>query len=355
MADRSYSLRIGADLRGPIRELVLHYLEEGKKQAVLTDAHLATCQESFLQHCFSGLPILVLPPGEESKSFSQLQHTCDFLAAQQMNRQSVFWVVGGGVIGDLGGFAAASFLRGVAFVQVPSTLLAMVDSSVGGKTGINLSAGKNLVGAFWQPKAVFADTSLLATLPAREFAAGMAEVLKYGLLGDLPLWERLEQLAGSLHCGHPELPEIILRCCAIKAAIVAADERELQSSGGRALLNLGHTFGHAIEAAAGYGEYLHGEAVAIGLVLAARLSEALGTLPAAAVDRVERQVTACRLPTRLREPLPIETLAQAMRRDKKVHSNRLRFVILEKLGTAQTRGDVEDSLIQELWRTVGAV
>ncbi len=354
LAERSYSLQIGSDLSGLIRNQVLHFRREGRLQAVLTDAHLAVCQDAFLQRCFSDLPFLVLPSGEETKSFHHLQITCNFLAAERMNRQSILWVVGGGVMGDLGGFAAASFLRGIAYVQVPTTLLAMVDSSVGGKTGINLSAGKNLVGAFWQPLAVFADTGLLATLPPREFAAGMAEVLKYGLIKDLPLWERLEQIAGNLHSEHVELPEIILRCCAIKAAIVSADEYERDPSGGRALLNLGHTFGHAIEAVAGFGEYLHGEAVAIGLVLAARLSELLGKISAADVERVQRLIAACRLPVQLRKPLEIDRLFQAMRRDKKVQHQRLRFVILEELGEAQIQGDIDEQLIQELWRSVGA-
>src|SRR6185295_4410937 len=196
----------------------------------------------------------------------------------KLDRGGVLFAVGGGVIGDLGGFAAAAWLRGIEYYQVPTTLLAMVDSSVGGKTGINLASGKNLVGAFHQPRAVFISTGLLSTLPPREFAAGMAEVIKYGLLGDAPLFAQLEE--APLTIANARLAAVVRQCCALKARIVEADERETAKEGGRALLNLGHTFGHAIENVAGYGEYLHGEAVAIGLCAAARLSQKLGYIGA---------------------------------------------------------------------------
>ena len=205
---------------------------------------------------------------------AELARAWDFLAGNGLARDGAVFAIGGGVIGDLAGFAAASYQRGVDFYQIPTTLLAMVDSSVGGKTGINLAAGKNLVGSFHQPTAVWADTELLATLPAREFAAGMAEVIKHGLLADADLFGLLEQNA-PLAWDHPLLAPVIRRCVEIKASVVAGDERETSAQGGRALLNLGHTFGHAVEAVAGYGTYVHGEAVAIGLVMAARLSAEL--------------------------------------------------------------------------------
>src|SRR6185436_13759309 len=205
--------------------------------------------------------------------------------------------VGGGVVGDLAGFAAASYLRGVDYYQVPTSLLAMVDSSVGGKTGINLAAGKNLVGAFHQPRGVFVATDLLATLPTREFAAGCAEIIKVGLLGDAELFARLERAPLTLVSG--DLADVIRRCCALKARVVEADEFETAKDGGRALLNLGHTFGHAIEQVTGYGAYLHGEAVAIGLCAAVRLSQKLGYITAIDVGRVESTVAAHALPTRL--------------------------------------------------------
>ena len=211
------------------------------------------------------------------------------------------FAVGGGVVGDLAGFAAATYLRGIDYYQVPTTLLAMVDSSVGGKTGVNLKAGKNLAGAFHQPRRVFIATGFLGTLPAREFAAGTAEVIKSALLADRPLFEALEN--APLAAGDRRLPPTIRRCCAIKARLVEADERERADEGGRALLNLGHTFAHAVEQVAGYGSYLHGEAVAVGLCAAARLSSRLGMIGAADAARVESAVSAHGLPTRLRRAL----------------------------------------------------
>jgi 3-dehydroquinate synthase len=276
----------------------------------------------------------------------------DFLAEQRLDRSGALFAVGGGVIGDLAGFAAAAYLRGIDYYQVPTTLLAMVDSSVGGKTGINLKAGKNLAGAFHQPRGVFIATEMLATLPAREFAAGMAEVIKYGLLGDAGLFGRLEQ--SPLTVASPDLPAVIRRCCAIKARIVEADEREQAKAGGRALLNLGHTFGHAIEQATGYGQYLHGEAVAIGLAAATRLSQKLGHVAAADVVRVDAVLSAHALPTRLTAALPATGLIAAMTRDKKVRAGMPRFVVLARLGEAVTLEDVPPALVGEVWREVGA-
>lgn len=296
---------------------------------------------------------LSFPAGESTKSFAQLQRMCDYLAENKVGRQAALLAVGGGVIGDLVGFAAAVYLRGVAFYQVPTTLLAMVDSSVGGKTGINIPAGKNLVGAFKQPRGVFIDTSLLETLPDREFAAGVAEIIKYGLFADPKILEALET-GDPLYSAHPDLTQVIRRCLETKATIVAQDELELARTGGRIFLNLGHTFGHAIEAVAGYGEYLHGEAVAIGLHLALRLSRELGYLQDADVERYDALAQRYELPTRLNKPLSIDDLMQVMARDKKVRDHRIRFVILEAIGRANSRDDVPPDLVRRLWKEVGA-
>jgi 3-dehydroquinate synthase len=352
LGDRSYWIRLGADLTRDVRIEVDRLREAGRGVAVLTDTNISRDQAQSLSAMFSGAPVLAVEPGENAKSLAGFGTVLDFLAEQKIDRCGVVFAVGGGVVGDLGGYAAAAWLRGIDFYQVPTTLLAMVDSSVGGKTGINISAGKNLVGAFHQPRGVFISTKLLATLPAREFAAGMAEVLKYGLLGDAELFAELE--SRSLAAADPRLARIIRRCCAIKAAIVQADERETAKEGGRALLNLGHTFAHAIENVAGYGAYLHGEAVGIGLCAAARLSQKLGYIQTTEVARVERSVEAHALPTKLRAPLAYTDLSEAMMRDKKVRAGGLRFVVLRQVGEAATQGDVSPALVEASFREVGA-
>ena len=354
LGERSYSISIGPDLQAAIRTQITGQVKAGRKVAVLTDRTLADCQSAALKSRFGDMSVLVVASGEETKSVAELGRVLEFLAAQRLDRSGVLWTVGGGVIGDLGGFAAASYLRGIDFFQVPTTLLAMVDSSVGGKTGINLTAGKNLAGAFHQPRGVFIDTDFLATLPPREFAAGAAEIIKYGLLGDAALLAQLER--APLTATGANLPAVIRRCCELKARIVEADERELAAEGGRALLNLGHTFGHAIEQVAGYGTYLHGEAVAIGLCAAARLSQKLGSISAAEVARIDVVVAAHALPVRLRAPLVLNALLGAMARDKKVRAGLPRFVVLEKLGQAATRSDgITPALVEACWREVGAV
>ncbi|WP_081722125.1 3-dehydroquinate synthase [Geminisphaera colitermitum] len=352
LGERSYSIHFGSDLKFQVRSTLAELQAAGRRCAVVTDRHIHRQQSEALQAMIGDAPLLVLEPGEETKSLTELGRVLDFLAENRLDRSSVLVAIGGGVIGDLAGFAAASYLRGIGFYQIPTTLLAMVDSSVGGKTGINLRAGKNLVGAFHQPKAVFISTDLLVTLPPREFAAGMAEVIKYGLLGDRSLFEELEKT--PLQADSPALAGVIRRCCAIKAAIVEADERETAAEGGRALLNLGHTFGHAIEQVTGYGTYLHGEAVAVGLCAAARLSRRLGYIDDVAVTRVESVVRAHALPVRLREPLPIGALTAAMARDKKVRAGTLRFVVLRALGEAATQGGIDPVLAEASFVDVGA-
>lgn len=352
LAERSYPIHFGGSLTHQIRAEVDTLRAEGRKVAVVTDTNLAFHQAAALREGFGDAPALVLEPGEESKSLAHLGRVLDFLAEHRMDRSATLFAVGGGVMGDLGGFAAASFLRGIEFRQVPTTLLAMVDSSVGGKTGINLKAGKNLVGAFHQPRAVYISTDLLASLPSREFAAGMAEVIKTGLLGDADLFARLER--SPLTVASDDLAAVVRRCCALKARVVEADERETAKEGGRALLNLGHTFGHAIEQVTGYGAYLHGEAVAIGLAAAARLSQKLGYITAAEVDRIDAVLRAHALPVRLKLRLPLEALMAAMARDKKVRAGALRFVVLKQLGEALTQGGVDPALAEAAFREVGA-
>jgi 3-dehydroquinate synthase len=353
LSERSYPICFGADLVAEVRAAVAGLAGAGRRIAVVTDNNLVAHQGEALTAMFGAAPLLVLEPGEGTKSLAELGRVLDFLAAQRIDRTGAVFAVGGGVIGDLAGFAAAAYLRGVDLVQIPTTLLAMVDSSVGGKTGINLAAGKNLVGAFHQPRAVFAATGLLATLPPREFAAGMAEVIKTGLLGDAALFAQLER--SPLRVDSPELADVVRRCCALKARIVEADERELAPEGGRALLNLGHTFGHAIEQVTGYGVYLHGEAVAIGLGAAARLSRKLGLIGADDVARVEAVLAVHGLPTRLRAPLAVADLQAAMARDKKVRAGGLRFVVLHSLGVAATQAGIDPALATASWAEVGAV
>jgi 3-dehydroquinate synthase len=349
----SYPIHIGRGLGQSLAEAVAARQAAGIGQAVITDATVRAHCAPLFDTVFAGLPILELPAGEATKSFAALGQCCEFLATVRMERRDHLYAVGGGVIGDLGGFAAACYLRGITFDQVPTTLLAMVDSSVGGKTGINLPAGKNLVGAFHQPRTVWADVDLLRTLPAREFVAGMAEVVKHGLLGSLRLVEQLET-GPRLDAASPDLPAVIAQNCAIKAAVVAADEREQSATGGRALLNLGHTFGHAIEAVAGYGTYLHGEAVAIGLVLAARLSVACGLVDESVIDRVCRLLARYDLPTTLRAPLPLDDLLAAMDHDKKATGGDIKFVLLAAVGAARTQRGIDRNRVAALWRSAGA-
>lgn len=352
LGERSYVISFGDTLVEEIRAKVSDLQSAGRKVVVLTDVNVASSQPDFLTRAFADCPRLVVEAGEETKSLTVFGMVLDFLAAQRVDRGGVLIAVGGGVIGDLGGFAAAAYLRGIDFYQVPTTLLAMVDSSVGGKTGINLAAGKNLVGAFHQPKQVFIATSLLETLSSREFAAGMAEVIKYGLLYDAALFADLEK--NPLNVQSASLSVVVRRCCEIKAKIVAADERETAKEGGRALLNLGHTFGHAIEQVAGYGVYLHGEAIGIGLSAAARLSQKLGHLSAEELTRIENVITAHELPVRLREPMAMIDLMNAVARDKKVRAGLPRFIVMMTIGTTITQSEVDPAMVEACFREVGA-
>ncbi len=324
--------------------------------AIVTDEnvarhHLKTLTDSLDQVGIKHSSI-ILPAGEQTKSYARLAEVCDDILAAGMERHDHIIAFGGGVIGDLAGFAAAIVRRGIGFIQIPTSLLAQVDSSVGGKTGINSSHGKNLIGAFHQPVAVLADIDVLNTLPARELAAGYAEVAKYGLLGDADFFGWLEDNASRIFAGDPQARIHAIRTsCQAKAAIVARDERE---SGDRALLNLGHTFGHALEAATGYSDkLLHGEGVAIGMAMAFRFSEQLGICAPGAAARMQKHLKSVGLPTdvsSIRPHLPdAGGLVEIMRQDKKAEAGRINFVLVKDVGNAYIDRTIEeDGLVKFL-------
>lgn len=280
----------------------------------------------------------VLPDGEKYKNLDTFNRIITFLLENNCGRDSTLFALGGGVTGDLAGYAAASFQRGVDFIQVPTTLLAHVDSSVGGKTGINHPLGKNMIGAFYQPKAVIVDLDCLKTLPERELAAGMAEVIKYGIIWDAGFFRYLEENAGAVWKLDPAvIGEIVCRCCAVKAEVVRRDEKE---GGIRALLNLGHTFGHAIENFAGYGVWLHGEAVAAGIVMAARVSLARNLISAGDFARIVALLKACRLPVAKPADMTANDFMKLMIHDKKTVAGKIRYVIPDAIGKASVKDDV---------------
>lgn len=346
---RTYDIHIGENLLQETGRFIAPHLNR-PFIAIVTDEnvarhHLKTLEESLAVAGIRSVAI-ILPSGEKTKSFAALADLCEQLLAAGVERRDKIIAFGGGVIGDLTGFAAAILRRGVDFIQIPTTLLAQVDSSVGGKTGINSAHGKNLIGAFLQPIKVLADTSLLETLPRRELAAGYAEVAKYGLLGDLSFFEWLEANAEILLRGDAQARAYAIhRSCSAKAAIVAEDETE---QGARALLNLGHTFGHALESATGYSDrLLHGEGVAIGMVQAFRFSERLKHCKPGTADRVARHLKAVGLRTHMNDiegPLPsIADLVNIMRQDKKAQSGTLTFILARAIGNAFIARNVSDS------------
>jgi 3-dehydroquinate synthase len=349
LGERAYPILIGHGLLGRA-ELILPHLPQ-RQVAIITNTtvgplYLERLSQPLQAQGVTVVPV-VLPDGEQYKNAATLNQIYDALLTHRCERKTTLIALGGGVIGDLTGFAAATYLRGVPFIQVPTTLLAQVDSSVGGKTGINHPLGKNMIGAFYQPRLVLADTATLETLPDRELSAGLAEVIKYGLIRDLPFFEWLERSMEKLLARDPEaLAYAIRRSCENKAEVVAADERE---GGIRALLNLGHTFGHAIEAGLGYGNWLHGEAVAAGTVMAADLSRRLGWLAEADVARIRALFQRARLPTTAPDLGP-ETYLELMGLDKKVENGRIRFVLLKRIGEAILHGDVPPALLEETLR-----
>lgn len=290
---------------------------------------------------------LLIPDGEAFKTLQTFEQANSFLLQHKISRDALLVALGGGVIGDLTGFVAACYQRGVDFVQIPTTLLSQVDSSVGGKTAVNHPLGKNMIGAFKQPKAVLIDPLVLQTLPAREFAAGMAEVIKYGLLGDAEFFAWLQLHKAEIKQQSPHiLAELIRRCCQMKADIVARDETE---QGDRALLNLGHTFGHAIEAWLGYGSWLHGEAVAVGMVMAAQLSQSRGWLTQPQVDAIATLLADFQLPIEPPEGMSIEAFLPYMKTDKKVKAGKMRFVLLSELGKAVVVDDVTETELTQVF------
>ena len=292
--------------------------------------------------------VCVLPDGEQYKNQSSINQIYDVLMAAHFNRDVTLIALGGGVIGDMTGFAAASFMRGVNFIQIPTTLLSQVDSSVGGKTGINHPQGKNMIGAFWQPQMVLADMSTLKTLPARELSAGLAEVIKYALIMDAEFLTWLEHnLPAMMALDLAVLGEAVKRCCQYKADVVAQDERE---SGVRALLNFGHTFGHVIETHEGYGSWLHGEAVAAGMVQAAELSQKIGWLTSDEVARVKRILSLANLPI-TPPPIEVQTALDLMGHDKKVKHGQIRLILLKSLGEAVLTNDFDPHLLTDVLAT----
>ena len=335
VAGGSYDILIDSGLRARLPSLVAPFAPT--RLLVVTDAVVAPLYGTELAralHAVAPAALHAIDGGEAGKTMAAVERVIDALVAHRADRKSMVVALGGGVVGDIAGFAAAIYMRGIRFVQVPTTLLAQVDSSVGGKTGVNHAAGKNLVGAFHQPSLVVADAEVLHSLPPRELSAGLAEVIKHGLLGDADYLSAVERdLARLLACEPDALSAAVARSCEIKAGVVARDEKE---TGERALLNLGHTFGHAIEAVAGYGRWLHGEAVGCGMCLAADLSRRLGMISAADVQRIEAAVAAARLPTRI-EGLARRAALAAMAGDKKTEAGQIRFILLERIGRAMQR------------------
>ena len=347
LGDRAYPIHIGEALRARA-ELFLPHLPQ-RKVSVVTNTTVASIYLEKFCEVLRGAGVeivpVVVPDGEQYKTWLTLNSIFDALLANRCERKSAIIALGGGVVGDLAGFAAASYQRGVPFIQVPTTLLAQVDSSVGGKTAINHPLGKNMIGAFYQPRMVVADTSMLDSLPQRELSAGLAEVIKYGLIMDLPFLGWLEANMEKMTSRDPAaLAYAVTRSCENKAAVVAADERD---TGERALLNLGHTFGHAIEAGLGFGTWLHGEAVAAGTILAARLSERMGLLTVDDVERIARLFRRAGLPVDA-PSLGQERYLELMGHDKKVENGKLRLVLLESLGKAFMTSDFELGDLREV-------
>ncbi|MDW8309693.1 MAG: 3-dehydroquinate synthase [Verrucomicrobiales bacterium] len=345
---RSYAIKIGPHL---LRRLGAECarLKLGQRCAIITDTNVG---RRYARPAFDSLAragfcpaLVILNPGEATKHPRSAAQCYDRLADHRLERRSFIVALGGGVVGDLAGFVAATYLRGIPFVQVPTTLLAQVDSSVGGKVGVNLKAGKNLVGAFHQPQLVLCDLDTLRTLPEREFRAGLAEVVKYGIIYDADLFGRLErELPRLLRRDARALGAVIARCCEIKARIVAQDETE---SGLRSILNFGHTIGHALEAISHYGRYLHGEAIAIGQVAAARLSVQQLGLPRAQLERIIALLERIGLPTQVRlNARQRQKLFAAMRLDKKVRGGQIRFVLAKRIGQVVWGQHVPDELIE---------
>lgn len=343
--DRSYPIYIGEQLLSR-PDLITRHIT-GKQVCIVTNETIAPLYLDKLTQGLAGLQVdtVILPDGEGYKTLEVWASIFDKLLSARHNRTTTLIALGGGVVGDMTGFAAACYQRGVNFIQIPTTLLSMVDSSVGGKTGVNHPLGKNMIGAFYQPQCVLADTSLLASLPPRELSAGIAEVIKYGLISDYEFFVWLENNIAALMSGDKEaLAYAVKRSCENKADVVAQDERE---GGLRAILNLGHTFGHAIETAQGYGNWLHGEAVAAGMVMAADLSWRRGAISEQDLARIIALLERANLPVRAPADMSPETFKSLMGVDKKVLDGRLRLVLLDAMGKAIITSDIDAELLQQ--------
>ena len=349
LAERSYPIRIGAGLLADLGKDCAR-LGLGERCAVISDHTVA---KHYRNPALAALkaaafkPVFISQPaGEKAKTLKNVQACYDQLANHRLERGSFVIALGGGVVGDLAGFVAATYLRGIDFVQVPTTLLAQVDSSVGGKVGVNLTAGKNLVGAFHQPKLVLCDLNVLRTLPTREFRAGLAEVIKYGIISDAKLFARLERDLPKLLAHDPAaLTSVIARCCQIKAEVVGKDERE---GGLRAILNFGHTIGHGLEAISSYGKYLHGEAISIGQVAAAKISKQCTGLRAKDAARMVSLFDKAGLPTQIKlTALQTKQLFAAMQLDKKVSGGKIKFVLAKRIGQVVSGQIVASAIIRQ--------
>ena len=346
---RSYPIHIGDGLLSRSELLAPHL--EGPQVMIVTNRTVAPLYLEALRRGLTDreIEVVVLEDGEQHKTLETFRQVADRLLGARFSRDCTLVALGGGVVGDLTGFAAGCYQRGVSFIQAPTTLLAQVDASVGGKTGVNHPLGKNMLGVFHQPACVVADMDTLATLPERELRAGFAEVVKHALLADAGFFSWLEEHAGALMARDGvALAAAVRRCCAIKAEIVARDERE---GGVRALLNLGHTFGHAIETGLGYGRWLHGEAVAAGICAAGQLSHLMGWLGADDLVRVRALFRRFALPTGIPEELPAAKMREAMARDKKVRRGRLRLILLEAPGKARISEDFDPDLLERTLAT----
>lgn len=348
LAERGYDIVIGAGVLPSIGSRLLalgpvsHAVVIADEQVVQPHAQIAI---GSLRERVSRVDLITVPSGEGSKSVASLERLWRELAATKTDRKSVVVAIGGGVIGDLAGFVAASFNRGLRFFQVPTTLLAHVDSSVGGKVGINLPEGKNLVGAFWQPISVLIDTETLSTLPEREYLSGLAEVVKYGMIMDAEFFAWLEHAAEDLVDRRPqEVRKCVAHCCRLKAEVVRQDERE--ETGLRAILNYGHTFAHAFEAISEYGQWLHGEAVSLGMSCAARLAADMGRIGTDLVERQDRLLARMKLPTRM-PAIDCDAAIAVMATDKKVEHGKLRFVLPTRLGHVELVSNVDQALVRK--------
>jgi 3-dehydroquinate synthase len=358
LGERSYPIVIGTGLFD--RSGTYAALPSGQTALIVSNSCVAPLYAERLEQAlvgkYSKIHTVVLPDGEAYKTWQTLNLIFDALLTHGCDRKTVLFALGGGVVGDMTGFAAASYMRGVPFVQVPTTLLAQVDSSVGGKTAINHPLGKNMIGAFYQPALVVCDLDTLKTLPAREMSAGLAEVIKYGPIADMAFMAWLEEHIEGLRAGDAKLlAYAVQRSCEIKAHVVGVDEKE---QGLRAILNFGHTFGHAIEAGMGYGAWLHGEAVGCGMVMAARLSQALGLVDEAFVVRLQQLIVRAGLPT-VAPNLPVETASnvaqrylQLMRVDKKAQAGEIKFVTIDKLGQAGVRGAPDAMVLDVIYQSL---